>query len=51
MNKERKMELYYVENSSFFFDIKIFIKSIYTIIKKTTEKEQNVEDINLWRIR
>ena len=33
--KERiEMELYYIENENFLFDIKIFFKSISTIIKK-----------------
>lgn len=33
--QRKKMELYYVENSDFFFDIKIFFKSIITIISKS----------------
>lgn len=32
--KRKEMELYYVDNANFFFDIKIFFKSIATIIWK-----------------
>lgn len=32
--KRKEMELYYVDNANFFFDIKIFLKSIATIIWK-----------------
>lgn len=32
--RRKEMELYYVDNASFFFDIKIFFKSIATITRK-----------------
>lgn len=33
-----EMELYYIDNRSLLFDLKIFFKSIQTVIKKSTEK-------------
>lgn len=32
-----EMELYYIKNESFLFDVRIFFKSITTVIKKATE--------------